>query len=122
MTGSGNRAIYVAVFAILTGMGGITVIGTGGRGYGFFVGVTQSVNYRLLHKHGITYRAMLSFGQTGIGTVGSNCIVDHLGVTKLILKRRTAHGTSLRGSTGRLSAGGMTQSVGLIRLVAVATG
>ena len=43
--------------------------------------VTELVNRFLSNKNLVTYRAMLTFGKTCVFTVGSNRLINYLGMT-----------------------------------------
>jgi len=47
-------------------------------------GVTKSVNNSLCYKHFTAYRAMLALGKTGVYAIGSNCLVNNLGMTECV--------------------------------------
>ena len=90
MTKCGNSNRYTAKFCfanctinyIIIG----TVIFTIGGNVVFNNDITCSMisyrNYLLRNENCITYRAVLTLGQTGCRTSGSNCCIDNLGMTK----------------------------------------
>ena len=79
VTQSVNGTVGIAVSTSRTGMGGITGLGTGRRGYYAAVRVrrAQSRNFFLSNRLVITSGAMASFGQTCFGTSGCFISIDH---------------------------------------------
>ena len=63
----------------------------------------------LLNKNFATNRAMLSFGKTGVYTVGCNCFVDNLSVTLGGSKLNLTYGTNLRIFAICLCTGSMSK-------------
>ena len=67
-----------------TSISGVACSGTSGSSYYCTVVVTKCAYGFLRNDSLATYGTMLTFGKTGLGTGGSYCLVDNLGVTERI--------------------------------------
>ena len=67
-----------------TSISGVACSGTSGSSYYCTIVVTKCIYGFLRNDSLATYGAMLTFGKTVLGTGGSYCLVDNLGVTERI--------------------------------------
>ena len=75
------NVICIICIATVTGVGCITLIGTGRIGLLSVVAVTLSGNNGLSYESYVTNGAVLTLGKTCFGTSGSNCLVGNFCVT-----------------------------------------
>ena len=81
----GIRVIgYVAILTISTGIGGVTVCGTGGSGHDRLVIMADRIDHFLLNQFGVTDRAVRTGSQTGSLTSGCHSGIDNHGMTQRI--------------------------------------
>ena len=80
-----TRGIHIAVGVGIVAAGASVsseaLLGTGGGGDNAPIVMAQSINSLLSNQNIAAYGAVLALGQTGFGTGGCHCRIDHFGMT-----------------------------------------
>ena len=74
-------AVGVRIVAAGANVGSEALLGTGGGGDNAPIVMAQSINSLLSNQNIAAYGAVLALGQTGFGTGGCHCRIDHFGMT-----------------------------------------